>query len=236
MAEYKEIVKAAGDLLLQHQYGKLEKVTGLWSDVAWIEMQEDAGKVEAEAVLGDAPAVRLYPAIKTSARAAESVLREFGLLILVKGGDQARGLWDKKLHKPKAEDIELFQLKLSDPEIRKNAKAYRDVLAAYPDKGHSVERLVAVNFINALLANNVAFASTQGTNIKDCGPTAEYAAGRKYHSLIPLTSAYCPADVHNCFGCAFAAAVTSKLFYVRDKSVAEALDAIILSVLQRLPA
>jgi len=107
------------------------------------------------------------------------------------------------------------------------------VLEAYPNRGHSVERLVYINIVNALLANNISYGDSEGVDIKSWGPTAEYCNRKKYHSLIPLVSAYAPAEVGADFGVALAALVMNGLKEVRDKSVAYALRGIIQRIVKQ---
>ena len=164
--------------------------------------------------------------------AGELVLREFGKLILLRAGDNGRSIWEKKLDVPTTQDIELAAAKLSDPAVRSKSRSYADVLERYPQQGHSVERLVYVNVANALLANNISFADSQGVSIKTWGPTAEYCARKKYHSLIPLVSAYSPPDIYADFGAALAALVVDNLKDVRDHSVAFALRGIIQRIVK----
>lgn len=233
MASNKEIIKATGDLLLQHPLGMQKPVSDLWNSVQWVECRNQIGTTEAERCREKGDSIRLYPALQQSKSAAKTVLREFGLLLLDKTGNAGRAVWDKKLHRPDPAHVTKFASMLADPEMRKQCRTYNDLLDRYPNKGHSVERLVAVHLANALLANNIPFPSSQGVNIYEWGPTTEYANGKKYGSLIPLTSAYSPEDVHNCFGCALAAWVAGDFVHVKDESVALALKEIILTIVQK---
>jgi hypothetical protein len=72
-----------------------------------------------------------------------------------------------------------------------------------------------------------------GVDIKAWGPTTEYCHRKKYHSLIPLVSAYCPADIYNNFGSALSALVQGNLTSVRDRSVAYALRGIIQRIVKQ---
>ena len=117
--------------------------------------------------------------------------------------------------------------KRADPALRQTCKTYKDVLDTYPGSGHSVDRLVYINIMNALLANNISFSDSVGVDIMTWGPAAEYCNLKKYHCLVPLVSAYASADDFNCYGHALASMVIDGLGNVRDSSVAYALRGIV---------
>lgn len=175
---------------------------------------------------GDA-VIHLYPVLEKQAVAPVKVLREFGKFILLRAGERGAAIWKSKLDVPTETQVATVKEKLADPELRKTCRTYKDVLDTYPDKGGSVDRLVFINIMNALLANNIAFSDSVGVDIMAWGPTSEYCNLKKYHSLIPLVSAYAPADVYNDYGVALAAMLTDKLANVRDSSVAYALRGIV---------
>jgi hypothetical protein len=159
--------------------------------------------------------------------ATQRVLREFGNFILLRAGERGEAIWKGKLDAPTKEQVALVKEKLADPELRKNCHTFKDVLDTYPGSGHSVDRLVYINIMNALLANNLAYTDTVGVDIMTWGPAAEYCNLKKYHTLVPLVSAYSPFDVYNCYGAALAAMVMDGLGEVRDSSVAYALRGIV---------
>jgi hypothetical protein len=231
MPTFKNLIKQTGNLLDGHPVGK--SLLELWKSVEWQEMAEDHGKSEAALSPTNNALIRLFPSLLKNPKAGWIVLREFGDFVLAKSGSHGRSIWQKKLSIPTEEQIDAFALKLADPEVRKTCQTYEQLVSGYPSKGHAVDRLVAVHFSNALMANNLPFRDSQGVDIKHWGPTAEFASRKRYHSLIPLTSAYCPKEVHESFGCAFAELVVSNLNCCRDKSVAYALKGTILNVVRR---
>lgn len=234
MPQPQEIIKAAGEQLLAHSLGQLKQVTDLWNSVQWVSCRNQVGTTEAERCRETGESIRLYPKLQESPTAAKAVLREFGLLALDKTGNAGQAVWTKKLHRPDPAHVTKFSTMLADAELRKQCHTYKDLLDRYPQKGHSVERLVAIHLANALLANNIPYPSSQGVNIYEWGPTLAYANGKKYGSIVPLTSAYSPEDIHNCFGCAIAAWVLGEFVHVKDDSVAVALKEVILTVIQKL--
>lgn len=175
---------------------------------------------------GDA-VIHLYPTLANQSDAPVKIVKEFGKFVLLRAGDRGASVWKNKLDLPTKEQIETIKNKLADPDIRTRCRTYKDVLDTYPTKGGSADRLVYINVMNALLANNIAFSDSVGVDIMAWGPTAEYCNRRKYHCLIPLVSAYAPEDVYNEFGAALAALCVDSLGRVRDSSVAYALRGIV---------
>lgn len=198
-----------------------ELLLPLWRLIEWQGHPDGTGNAEL-CRKGDA-VIHLYPGLEKMAGAPQKVLREFGTFVLLRSGDRGAAIWKNKLDVPTKEQVATVKQKLADPELRKTCKTYKDVLDTYPGSGGSVDRLVFINVMNALLANNIAYTDSVGVDIMTWGPTAEYCNLKKYHSLIPLVSAYSPADVYTDYGHALAAMVTDKLGNVRDSSVAFAL-------------
>lgn len=228
MQTFKQIVKSAGGLLLAHPVGQQPHIKHLWDNLEFQVVTET--KTENDASLHPSKdSIALYPALlqKTPAQADSIILREFGLLLLRKAGAHCQERWHKKLMLPTEKQITAVQGRLQDAAIRAANKFYRDVIETFAT---AMDRLVFLNVSNALLANGVAFPSSQGIDIKVWGPTAEYSCGKKYHSLIPFTSAYAPREVHNCYGCAFAEMIINKMRSVRESSTAKALETLIREI------
>ena len=230
MTTLKDVVVETGQILIDHPLWS--ELRELWHTIQWQQAPNDSGDGVALSPAAE-PIVRLHPNLLQNPNAGKAVLREFGKFILRRGGDRAEIIWDKKLSVPDEEHIDEFAKKLSDPELRKTCKSYEELLQSYPQRGHSVERLIAVHMANALIANNIPYPDSVGVNIKTWGPTAEFANRKKYHSLVPLTSAYCPPMIHADFGTAFAELIIDNLHSVQDTSVAYALKGVIRNVLKR---
>jgi len=224
MPNFKQTVQQAQKLIEQSELKEL--LLPLWR---LIEFQGHTENLPSGAALsrnGDA-VIHLYPILEQTPDAHKKVLREFGAFVLLRAGDRGAAIWKNKTDVPTPEQVAMVKQKLTCPEVRKTCKSYEDVLNDYPTKGHSVDRLVFINVANALLANNIDFADSVGVDIMTWGPAAEYCNLRKYHSLIPLVSAYAPTDVYEDYGHALAAMLTDKLGNVRDSSVAYALRGIV---------
>lgn len=203
-------------------------LTPLWKLIEWQGHSENLGTGVELDRKGDA-VIHLYPVLEQLPvpDATQRVLREFGKFVILRAGDRAEAIWKGKLDAPTPEQIATVKTKLEDPELRKTCRAYKDVLDTYPGTGHSVDRLVYINVMNALLANNVVFSDSVGVDIMTWGPAYEYCNLKKYHCLTPLVSAYAPADVYANYGSALAAFVIDGLGSVRDNSVAFALRGIV---------
>lgn len=234
MRSYRQIVKDTQKALAGHRLGEMPKVVPLWHEVEWQEIARDDDKTDCVLSNADQPVIRLCPALLQQANPERAVLREFGNLILRKGGQRSATIWNKKLDLPTTDHIDAFAERLNNLKVRQACQTYRDLLKHYPEKGSAVDRLVAVNLINGLLANNVAFASSENVDIRTFGATAHYANFKRYHYLVPLTSAYCPVEVHENFGVAFAEFILKDLRCCRESSVADGLRRIIVNVVSRL--
>jgi hypothetical protein len=231
MQTFKQIVKSASGLLLAHPVGRESHIKHLWSKIDF--QVNNERKTENDASLHPSKdLIALYPALtdKTPAQADAIVLREFGKLLLRKAGAHSQERWEKKLILPKESQIAAVQSRFQDAAIRAANNTYREVVETFTT---AMDRLVALNISNALLANGVGFSSSQGIDIKVWGPTAEYSSGKKYHSIIPFTSAYAPREVHDCYGCAFAEMVINKMRSIRESSTAKALESLIREIAEQ---
>jgi len=221
---YKQIVGHCGKLIEKSELKTV--LLPLWRLIEWqghstdlstgVELDRKANAV-----------IHLYPALEQMPDAPKRVLREFGNFVLLRSGDRSSAIWKHKLDVPTAEQVATVKMKLNSPELRTTCKTYKDVLDSYTGSGHSVDRLVYINITNALLANNISYRDSVGVDIMTWGPAAEYANLKKYHSLVPLVSAYSPADVYTDYGHALTALLMDGLTHVRDRSVAYALRGIV---------
>ena len=230
MSTLKDVIRESGQLLSEHPLGP--ELYPLWHVVQWHVDPEESGDGVSLSPAAE-PIIRLHPNLLKNPDAGRAVLREFGKFILRRGGERGEAIWDKKLSVPDEEHIDQFAKKLTDPELRKTCRSYEEILQSYPQKGHSVERLIAIHMANALIANNIPYTDSVGVDVKTWGPTSEFANQRKYHSLVPLTSAYCPPMIHLDFGSAFAELIVNDLHSVQDASVAYALKGVIRNVIKR---
>lgn len=224
MATFKQIVQQSGKVIEDSELKDI--LLPLWRLIEWQGHGENLSTGAELDRKGDA-IIHLYPVLEKMPDAHKRVLREFGNFVLLRAGERGEAIWKGKLDAPTAEQIATAKQKLECPELRKTCNTYKDVLDDYPGSGNSVERLVFVNIMNALLANNIVYRDSVGVDIMSWGPTTEYANLRKYHSLVPLVSAYSPADIFTDYGHAMSAMLIDKLGSVRDSSVAFALRGIV---------
>ena len=232
MANFKSIVRDSQKLVLASEFKDL--LLPLWKQIEWQGHSENLSSGAELSRKGDA-VIHLYPVLEKMRGVrggCYKVLREFGQFVLLRTGDRGAAIWKGKLDVPTQEQIETAQQKLSDTDLRQTCHTFKDVLDTYPDKGHSVDRLVYINIMNALLANNISFPDSLGVNIMTWGPTTEYCQLKKYHCLVPLASAYSPVDVYANYGDALATTLVDQLREVRDSSVAFALRGIVQRIVK----
>jgi hypothetical protein len=169
----------------------------------------------------DKPTVFLYPCLSrfTPEHQAFCVLREFAQFLLLKASDEMETHWKQKLTLPTQDQIDAFATRLNQ-----DFKSYADVVASLKSP---VDRLVATHLANAMMANGQAFAGATNVNVRKWGPTQEFAGCRRYFSLVPLTSAYCPREIDRDFGSAFASMCVYDLKTVLHTQVKDALVQII---------
>ena len=220
MPNFKQSVQQAQKLIEQSELKEI--LLPLWRLIEFQGHAEPMAYGASLCLKGDA-IIHLYPAVEQAPNGPQQVLHEFGKFVLLRAGNRGEALWKNKNDIPTKEQISIARGKLADPELRKTCQKYEDVLHSYPKKGYSVDRLVFINIANALLANNVAYPDSVGVDIMMWGPASEYCNLRKYHCLVPLASAYAPADVYEDYGHALASLLVDKLSRVRDHSVAYAL-------------
>jgi len=230
---YKPFVKSAQKALDAHEIGQDEVVNSWWKAIEWMGHETPLGQTTARLDAQKNTTIHLYPPLTYEPDPRLHILREFGLLLLAKGGERSQSIWDKKLITPTPDQVNTFEQALKDEKNRSTCNRYEDLINTYPEKGQSVNRLVGIHIANALLANNIPFADSIGVNIHKWGPTAQFCRLKKYFSLVPLSSAYSPPEIHRCFGCAFAALVLNNLGQVMDSSVTFALKTIIRNVIKR---
>lgn len=163
------------------------------------------------------PVIYTYPVVETFTADYQAfvVLREFGDYLLTRAPDEMDVEWRQKLVLPTNEQINAFQQRLNQ-----GFNNYQEVVDSLKSP---LDRLVALHMANAMMYNGQAFAGASNVNVREWGPTKEFATLTRYYSIAPLTSAYCPRDVHKDFGTAFASCVVYDLKTVLHSDVKLAL-------------
>jgi hypothetical protein len=167
------------------------------------------------------PVIYTYPVVETFTADYQAfvVLREFGDYLLTKASAEMEVEWRQKLILPTTEQINAFQQRLN--------QGFDSYQAVVDSLKSPVDRLVALHMANAMMYNGQAFAGATNVDVRQWGPTKEFATLTRYYSIAPLTSAYCPRDIHKDFGSAFASCVVYDLKTVLHSDVKQALRGLI---------
>jgi hypothetical protein len=234
--QVKLIVQSAAKALRQHPLGKLDAVAQTWTSVNWRAAQRNEGlgttQSDARWIKEEPPAIRLYPSLEWMPEplAQYAVLREFGGLLLARSGERGRVIWGQKLGLPSRAQVDSVQARLTEPKHRQRIGSYRALVDTY---SRALDRLVALNLCNALLANRVPYSDSHGIILCNWGPTQEYAGQRRYHTVACLLPAYCPPALLSNFGNVFAESVLNDMQSVSESSVAQSLRDLVQNVAER---
>jgi hypothetical protein len=198
-----------------------------WSEVKWNKLDDQRVATDAEMARDGSERINLYPSLAQKSRrfAAFVILREFGRLIYTKTSEPLRRRWTFKFCLPTDSQIEAVQSKLS-PQF----KTYRDLVESFKT---AMDRFVALNLANALIAKGVPYSQSQNINLKQWGATQEYANRRRYHPLVSLASAYASKEIYEDFGSAFADWLCGTRG-ITESSVAEAMHGILRDIIEGL--
>lgn len=214
-----EQVNSIGDMLDRCSITSQSHVKSHWRDVEIRCIGKDWDTETARLYVegGTKPVIFVYPAVEklTPEHQAFVVLREFGDYLLSKAPAEMEVEWRQKLVLPTTEQINAFQQRLNQ-----GFNSYQEVVGSLKSP---IDRLVALHLSNAMMYNGQAFTGASNVNVREWGPTKEFATLTRYYSIAPLTSAYCPRDIHKDFGSAFASCVVYDLKTVLHTDVRLAL-------------
>ncbi len=213
----------------QCQIADTAHIRAHWQDVEFRVLQKDWDTETARLFIqeGDKPVIFLYPCLSryTPEHRAFCVLREFAYLLLLKAPEEMETHWKQKLVLPTQDQIDAFASRLN-----KGFKSYAEVVNSLKSP---VDRLVATHLSNALMANGQAFAGACNVDVREWGPTQEFANCRRYFSIVPLTSAYCPREIDREFGSAFASMCVYDFKTVLHTQVKDALVQIVERIINQ---
>lgn len=213
--------------LLQDGPVKAPHVLRLWDAVNWSKQSSQRVPADAEVSRSGPGRINLYPSLleKSNRYAVYIVIKEFGHLLYSRAPQALARRWTHKLCLPSEGQITAVQSKLN-PEY----KSYREMVDSFAT---AMDRFVALNIANALIAKGVPYPQSQNIQLKQWGATQEYCNRRRYHILISLASAYSSAEIFTSFGAALADWVCGTRG-ISESSVAEAVHGIIRDILEGL--
>ena len=172
----------------------------------------------------DKPTIYIRPVVNSYIPDYQAyvILREFGEYLYSLCSKDTVERWEHKLVVPNIGQIDAFQNKLKE-----SYETYGDLVASFL---YPVDRLIAIHLANALIANGQQIKDSKNLDIRNYGPTTDFANCSAFYSITPLVSVYAPRDVTKEFGCAFAGSVVYDLKCVLKADVAVELKGIVRSV------
>lgn len=221
---YDGLIQEAAALLKDGPLSGMTHIQRMWTDVTWNKVDDQRVSTDAEVARDGSHRIALYPSLTQKPRqlACSILIREFGHLLYRQAPEALKRRWSNKLCLPTSAQIDAVQRKLT-PEF----KSYRSLVESFKT---AMDRYVALNLANSLIAKGVPYAQVQNVNLRQWGATQEYANRRRYHVLIPLVSAYSSKDIFEDFGTALADWVCGTNG-ITESSVAEATHGIIKDIL-----
>lgn len=225
--QYYSAINTAGDKLKEGPTASMTHIQRRWDEVVWNQVEDQRVSTDAEMARDGSDRISVYPSInqKSQELAEFTLIREFGHLLYSKAPDSLKRRWDLKLSLPSSAQIDAVQRKLT-PEF----KSYRDMVTSFKT---AMDRYVALNIANALIAKGVPYAQVQNVNICEWGATQEYANRRRYHVMIPMVSAYSSKEIYEDFGAALADWICGTNG-ITESSVAEATHDLLRDILEQL--
>lgn len=217
--DYSQAIAAAGAALKDSPLGQMPHILAAWHAVKW---NEGNSSGDAQVSYSDPESISLSNGLlqKDEQEQTAALLREFGIG-LMQGQGKFKNVWEDKLCLPDSEQIDAVQRKLQSEEF----DTYRELVESFKT---ALDRLVALNCCNALLANSVPRAQSRNVNILQWGSTADYANLRRYHSIKPLIYAYTEREIAECPGRALAELIIHNLGHVRESTVSKAFHGVIV--------
>lgn len=223
-SQYDPLIQEAGAILKRGPINP-PHILRAWEDITWNKAEDQRINADVEIARDKSSRITIYPSLlrKPRAHACFLLLREFGHILFKKASEQAQRRWTNKLGLPTSGQVMAVQRKL-----KPNFKSYHELVESFTT---AMDRYVAVNVANALIANGVPYAQSESINLQQWGPTQEYCNRRRYHVLIPLISAYASKEIFEDFGAAFADWVTG-MCGITESSVADATHEIIRDIIE----
>jgi hypothetical protein len=224
---YEQAVQAASAALAASPLKRCEHVLKAWGEVKWRQSTQSSGADAALNVSGK-PEVNIYPSFaKLHPERQQAVLvREFGKLLYRKAGTKAKRIWEKKLCLPTAAQIDAVQGALQNPD----PATYRGMVLSFTTL---MDRFVALNICNALIrVSHVHRANSTNVDLRTYGSTMDYCNCRRFHPLVPFITAYGYPELADDPGAALAELAVWKMRHVREKSLAGALERVIIGVFE----
>ena len=223
-SRYDTLIQAASTKLNASPVGKMQHIQRALAQIEWAKMESQTVATDAEVSRDCENKITLYPSILAKSKNVGCfvLLKEVGHLLFTNCDEALARRWNMKLCLPTEQQINAVQSKLT-----RDFKSYREVMESFKT---AMDRYVALNIANALISKGVPYAQVQNLNLRTWGATQEYANLQRYHSIIPMLSAYAPKEIFEDFGAAFADWICETKG-ITESSVADSTHGIIEDIL-----
>ena len=216
-----------GEVLANCRETNSSHVKSLWASVELVKLDTDWFDEDVRLSNADG-SNKLYirPVVDGFAEDYQNyvILREFGLAVQAKASKTALDMWNRKLVIPSAAAIDTFQSRLKEK--------LPDYNALVDTFNTTTDRMVAIHIANALEANGQTIGDSANLDLKNWGPTMEFANCRRYYSITDLVNAYAPRSIATSFPSAFAATAVYGLSSVLRTEVSIELKGLVRVVVE----
>jgi hypothetical protein len=198
VAKYDTLIQEVSAKLNASSVGKMPHIQRALAQVQWVKMESQTVAADVEVSRTSKNKVSLFPSLLDKSRdvACLTIIKELGNLLFTGCSEDVARRWTNKLCLPTDIQINSIQSKLTT-----EFKSYREVVESFKT---AMDRYVALNIANALISKGVPYSQVLNLDIKTWGATQEYANLKKYHTIIPMLSAYASKEIFENFGAAFA--------------------------------
>ena len=225
----KNILENAKKLLLsrtpESQHGN---VCAHWSNVEWFPSKTESNDY-VEFIPGSS-LVYIYNSCKRLSDAGRYyfIIRAFGNYVYSLLDEKSKNIWIKKLCIPSGVSINKVRIKIENSPT--DSSFYNIVVGLKTP----MERLVALNIVNAFIASKITLPKIKGIDIVEHPLTSDYCNFKVYHSALPAITPYLPFSVVSDFGTALAEIVSNDVGVASHTDAKYVIKEIVSKIISRI--